>query len=263
VHNTQGHGGGVRPQAAPRLPARWLARLVTLAGLVDIVAMLMPRRMQHLGVLADIIPLIGLQTARAVTGAVGLLLVYLGAGLRRGKREAWWMAVVLAAVSVVVNIVKGFDVDAAAVSALVLVMLLTSRDEFPAAADRMSRWRAIAVAAGFALAGYAAGILEVAARHAALVAGQPARLWFVEVAYGMVGVTGPLQFKSQAAADGLAITTATMGCSPAAPPSCYCCARRPSGRVTHPMMRSACAHSWKSMAPATRWGTSLFEPTSL
>ena len=34
----------MRPLTGPHVPARWLARLVTLAGLVDILAMLMPGR---------------------------------------------------------------------------------------------------------------------------------------------------------------------------------------------------------------------------
>ena len=176
----------------------------------------MPRRLEHMGFLTDVVPLGGLQTARALAVAIGLLLVYLGAGLRRGKREAWWLAVVLAGASIVVNLLKGVDVDAAAISAIVLAMLVTSRAEFPAAADRRRRSRALLGAVGFAVAGYAVGLTDLVVRRGHVAAGQPAARWLVEVAYGMVGVTGPLRFTNPASAGALAVTTATMGCLVAA-----------------------------------------------
>ena len=49
----------------------------------------------------------GLLSARAGTAAVRALLIYLGAGLRRGKHRAWQLAVALAGASVILHVVKG------------------------------------------------------------------------------------------------------------------------------------------------------------
>src|SRR5512138_1156979 len=140
--------------------AGWTARLVALTGLVEILQVVMPPSRERLHLVVEVIPLMGVQTARAVTLAVGLLLVYLGAGLRRRKREAWLLAVVLAAVSVGLNLVKGLDVDAALLSLGLLVVLVATRREFQAAADPVSRWRALAALVGFAAAGLAIGVAE-------------------------------------------------------------------------------------------------------
>jgi lysyl-tRNA synthetase class 2 len=193
------------------LSVRWTARFVALTGVIDLLTVLLPPARDRLRLLTEVVPLTGVQTARAATAAVGLLLIYLSVGLRRRTREAWWVAVALAAVSAVLNVVKGLDLDAAAMSASLLAILLSGRRDYCAAAGRGSRWRALAALAGFGGAGLAFGVAEIAVRSAALVPGQSPRLWIVQAAEGMVGVTGPLRFNHPAVADAVSLTTGTMG----------------------------------------------------
>jgi lysyl-tRNA synthetase class 2 len=191
--------------------ARWVARLVALTGFVDIVAAVLPPNHSRLRLLVDTFTLAGVQTARAATAAVGLLLIYLGRGLRRRSRDAWYLAAGLAAASCVLNIVKGLDIDAAALSGFVLALLVATRGEFQAIAGWASRWRALAALLGFGVAGFALGVAEIATRSARLAPGQPPRLWAEHVLYGMVGVSGPLRFTSPAVDQAVTITTGTMG----------------------------------------------------
>jgi len=190
---------------------RWTARFVALAGVVDLLTVLLPPARDRLRLLTEVVPLTGVQTARAATAAVGLLLIYLSIGLRRRTREAWFVAVALAAVSAGLNVVKGLDLDAAAVSVGLLAILLGGRRDYCAAAGRSSRWRALAALAGFGGAGLAFGVAEIAVRSRALVPGQSPRLWVVHAAEGMVGITGPLRFTHPAVADAVSLTTGTMG----------------------------------------------------
>jgi lysyl-tRNA synthetase class 2 len=182
-----------------------------LVGLFDLLSVLVPLHHERLRLLTEVIPLTGVQTARAATAAVGLLLVYLSVGLRRRTSDAWWVTVVLAALSAVLNIVKGLDLDAAAISVLLMVPLIRSRGAFHAEAGRRSRWQALAALAGFSVFGLVFGMAEIAARSSRLEPGQPVRLWLIHAAYGMVGLDGPLRFRSPAVAGAVSITTGTMG----------------------------------------------------
>src|SRR5690349_247221 len=86
---------GEGPAWSPRPPLsrRAVARLVQAVGLVDVVLSVLPPGRQHrLSLLADVVPTAGMVPARAATGVVGVLLIYLGAGLRRGQRRAWQLA---------------------------------------------------------------------------------------------------------------------------------------------------------------------------
>jgi lysylphosphatidylglycerol synthetase-like protein (DUF2156 family) len=183
----------MRRLVRPATVAGWTARLVTLTGLIEVLQVILPPPHNRLRMVAEIVPMVGVQTARAVTLAVGLVLIYLGAGLRRGKREAWLLAAVLAAAGVVLNMLKGLDVDAAVLSAGVLALLVTTRREFRAVAAPVSRWRALAAFLGFVVAGLGVGVAEIAARSARLVGDPPLHLWVVHAALGMVGVNGPLR----------------------------------------------------------------------
>jgi lysyl-tRNA synthetase, class II len=142
---------------------------------------------------------------------VGLLLIYLGAGLRRRKREAWALAVVLAFFSVGLNLLKGLDVDAALLSAGLLGLLITTRREFRAAADPVSRWRALAALVGFGAAGLAIGVAEIAVRSRHLVGHPPVRTWIADAALGMLGIDGQLRYVGPFTQQTVALTTGAMG----------------------------------------------------
>src|SRR4051812_3747313 len=159
----------------------------------------------------EFVPAAGVLSARTGTALVGLLLVYVGAGLRRGKRRAWQVAVVLAGASVVLHLAKGLDYDAAGVAAVLLVMLLATRDRFTTLADPRTPWRAPTVLAGFALAGFVLGFLEIAVRMNRLT-GSPGVLdWAEESALGLIGLDGPVRFQYHLGAEAVSVTTGACG----------------------------------------------------
>jgi lysyl-tRNA synthetase class 2 len=125
-----------------------------------------------------------------VTVVTGLLLLLVAHALGRRKRRAWRLTVALLAGSVVLHVLKGLDVEEAVVAAALLALLLYLRDDFQAAGDPRTRWRALAVVRELVVADLALGLLVLALRDAD---GS-----FVDrlhhVVLGLVGVSGPVMF---------------------------------------------------------------------
>jgi lysyl-tRNA synthetase, class II len=195
----------------PPLSRNAVARLVQLAGLFDAVTAVLPPRHDRMAALAEFVPAAGILTARAATGAIGLLLVYLGAGLRRGKHRAWQVAVALAGAGVLSHVVKGLDLDAAAVSAGLFAMLVAVRGRFTAIADPRNRWRALGALTGFAGAGFVLGLLEIGVRQNRLLGHPGVRDWAQEALYGLAGVSGPVRFAHPIGAATVTYTTGAFG----------------------------------------------------
>jgi lysyl-tRNA synthetase class 2 len=213
VAMTQLEGAGTAApwRPTPPLSRTAVARLVQLAGLFDAVTAILPPREPRMAALAEFVPTAGILTARAATAVVGLLLIYLGAGLRRGKRRAWQVAVALAGAGTILHLAKGLDYDAAGVSAALLVLLVAVRGRFLAGADPRSRWRAFVALAGFAAAGFVLGFAEIAVRANRLVGAPGVARWAEQSALGLVGVTGPLRFAHPLGAAAVSITTGAFG----------------------------------------------------
>ena len=190
-------------------PRAWLSRsapallaAATLAlGIADIVSAVTPEQRDRLRALRQVVPLSLAHAASATTAVAGLLLVMLAHGLRRRKRRAWRAVVVLLALSVALHIAKGLDAEEAAVALALLVLLVAERRGFYAAGDPRTRWRAPVVFVGMVAASYVAGITLLYARGGAL-RGSPSFLdRSLEVFYGMVGVSGPVAFRTDRSSD--------------------------------------------------------------
>jgi lysyl-tRNA synthetase class 2 len=179
--------------------------------LFDVVTAIAPPRHGRMANLMEFVPAAGVLSARAGTVMIGLLLVYLGAGLRRGKRRAWQVAVGLSAASIALHLVKGLDYDAAVVAAVLLAMLLVTRDRFTTIADPENRWRALTAVLGFATAGFTLGFVEIAIRANRLVGSPGVVDWAKEAALGLIGLDGPVEFRYRFGADAVAWTTGACG----------------------------------------------------
>ncbi len=192
-------------------PRRAISRLVQAAGLFDVITAIAPPRHGRMVAMMEFVPAAGILTARTGTVLAGLLLVYVGAGLRRGKHRAWQVSVALAAASILLHVVKGLDFDAAVVPAALLVVLVATRRRFTAVADPRNPWRAFTALAGFAAAGFALGFLEIAVRMNRLV-GRPGTVdWAKESALGLIGLDGPVRFQYRLGADAVSYTTGACG----------------------------------------------------
>jgi lysyl-tRNA synthetase class 2 len=195
----------------PPLSRNAVARLVQAAGAYNAITAILPARAGRMAALAEYVPAAGILSARAATAVVGLLLIYLGTGLRHGKSRAWQVAVALAAAGVVLHLVKGLDVDAAVVSAGLLALLIAVRGQFHAVADPRNRWRAVVAFAGFAAAGFVLGFAEIAIRQNRLVGHPGVAQWADEALLGLVGVSGPLRFVRPLGAEAVSLTTGAFG----------------------------------------------------
>jgi lysyl-tRNA synthetase, class II len=170
-------------------------------GVVDIVSAVTPERLSRLRMLTSVVPLSLTHIASAGTAVAGLLLVMLGHGLRRRKRRAWRGAVVLLALSAGLNLVKGLDAEEASVAFVLAVALVVLHRQFYAAGDPTTRLRAPVTFVVMAVSSVVLGLGLVYARGGSL-AGRPSFLDRLDhVLLGLVGVTGPLHFRSDRASD--------------------------------------------------------------
>src|SRR5690349_11117791 len=207
---------GAPRTAAPKRPFRWpsargtVARTVQFVGLVNAVACVSPVQRQHFPLLAQALPTTGMVTARTVCGVVGVLLLYLGTGLARGKRRAWQLALILSGVSAVLHVVKG-SVGPAVFALVVLVVLITRRRHFTARGDARNRWRALRAGALFLGSGFVLGFAEIAVRANRLVDHPGVLKWAGHAALGLIGVSGPVRFQHPLGAATVTVTTGAFG----------------------------------------------------
>ena len=181
------------------------ASLVALAtwalGVMSAVDALLPPARDRLQVVLDLLPYQAADSAAAVTAALGVLLLLLAGGLRRRKRRAWVTTVAATSVVAVTHVVKGLDIEEAVASLAVLVLLLACRREFRAEADPIGRGLAVRRFVELTALGTGLGMVLLWA-YGDRVVGSPsigARL--EHVLLGLLAVDGPVQFRSDRAAD--------------------------------------------------------------
>jgi len=121
----------VRRPATPTLLA-WLA---AGAGLLSIVSALTPEMANRVDLIEGVLPPGVPAAARTLVLALGVAAIFLARGLARRKRRAWELAVVVVSASAVAHLVKGLDVEEAAVHVALLVALFRARRQFVAPGD--------------------------------------------------------------------------------------------------------------------------------
>src|SRR5499433_2871314 len=191
------------------ITAGWLALLI---GLADVVSAVIPR-LQLVHRLHRIVPFVpGVLTNVTFTADViiGLLLLMLSHGLRRRKRRAWQAACLLLAFSVLIHLVHAPYLVPGVVSAILLAGLLSYRDEFYAVGDPRTRWLAVRVFGCLLIADVAIGLTYMLMVHGLA---RDYSVWqrIVHTTYGLVGVTGPVQFVPEGRSDFFNILTSSLG----------------------------------------------------
>lgn len=181
------------------------------AGVLDLYSVLTRPRGGRLHELTQVVPGVVTNAAAAATAVAGVLLLLLAHGLRRRKRRAWRAAVLLMAVSVVLHVVKGLDVEEAAVSAALLAGLVRYRADFYAKGDPRTRWRALY--AGVLLLGTSVlvGLVLVRLRIGDAVGPRSLGDQLRHVLLGLVGVEGPIQFRHARPREIVSITLGALG----------------------------------------------------
>jgi lysyl-tRNA synthetase class 2 len=186
------------------------ALLTMLIGLSDILGIFKPDLVYKLHKINYLVPgtlTTGIRTASLI---IGLLLLMLAHGLRRRKRRAFQAVVALLAFDIAIHFLHSMRIPTAVVSLVLLIALLYFRDEFYAEGDPRTRWRALWVAAALVVADVAIGltyILLARGLEADYSLGQRVQ----EVAYGLVGVSGPVQWVPEARGDLFAFFAGALG----------------------------------------------------
>lgn len=190
---------------------RWLARIVGLVGLMTVVSALLPALRQRLDLVLDVLPAVFPAAATTGSLALGIMLILLSGGLRRGKRRAWLLAVVMTAAAVVLHLVKGLDVEEATVAAALLVMLVAGRHHFTARPDPRSPRRILAVAILGPFVATALGWAWLALDADGEVAGTTTIQRIEHAFVGLVGITGPVSFVDEGTYDRAAVALVVLG----------------------------------------------------
>ena len=206
--------GGQQPPADRARQRRWVpvtaALLTFLIGLADILNILRPDLVSRLHRLNSMIPGTLTDVTRSADVLIGLMLLMLAHGLRRRKRRAWQAVVALLAFDIAIHFIHTQRIVTAVVSLVLLIALLYFRDEFYAEGDPRTRWRALWVLGGLIVADVAIGLTYILlARGLARDYSFSQRVQ--EVIYGLVGVSGPVQWAPETRGDLFNLLTSALG----------------------------------------------------
>jgi lysyl-tRNA synthetase class 2 len=174
------------------------ALLCFALGVLDLLSALTPADRSRLMTLREYVPGGVRNASTALTVVTGVLLVLVARGLRRRKRRAWRVGVLLLAGSVALNVLKGLDVEESLVALVLLVLLVAVHGEFYAEGDPRTRWRAAGAFLFLLVAGYGLGMALVGIRAGALAQPYSFTRASEHVLVGLVGVRGPLRWQVDA-----------------------------------------------------------------
>jgi len=116
-------------------PATLLAGGAFLAGTIGIVSALTPDIASRSDFVRGVLPTSVPETARVLTLAFGIVLIWLSRGLRRRTRRAWQLAVLLVVASAFTHLAKALDFEEAMATLVLLGALWGRRRDFTVPGD--------------------------------------------------------------------------------------------------------------------------------
>jgi len=189
------------------------ALLTLLIGLSDILAIFRPDLVYRLHKINYLVPGTLTTVTRSADVIIGLMLLMLAHGLRRRKRRAWQAVAALLAFDIGIHFTNAHRMATTIIAAVLLVALLYFREEFYAEGDRRTRWRALWVFGCLIVADVVIGLTYILLAKG-LATNYSVGQRVQEVIYGLVGVSGPVQWVPEARGDLFAIFTGALGSSP-------------------------------------------------
>ncbi len=114
---------------------RILALITSLVGVINVLSAITPARAGRLAILTKLLPLIVQYGARLTTALSGFALLILAGGLRRRKRSAWLLALVMLVISIASSIIEGLHYRQSFLVVLLALWLLSMRNSFQARSD--------------------------------------------------------------------------------------------------------------------------------
>src|SRR5579875_3172554 len=212
-------GGGPQQHrvalAERRRQRRWVpataALLCMLIGLSDVLAIFEPEWYETLHKINAYVPGTLTNVARSADVIVGLLLLMLSHGLRRRKRRAWQAVIALLVLDLAIHAVhfRTMHLPTTVVAVILLGTLLYFHADFYAVGDRRTRWLALWVFLGLAVADLVIGLTYLSVSPLASSYSFPARL--LDVVAEVSGITGHILFLSDARADTYHAMTTALG----------------------------------------------------
>lgn len=142
-------------------------------------------------------------TAFSTSLISGLILMLLSSGIRKRKRRAWSIAVIILAVGISAEAFRNrIYLEHITVDLVTLVLLVIFRGQFYAKSDPgTKRHPLLALVFGFATF-FILGVLLLIFRHSSAIVGNPSLTEIMQtVLYGLVGISGPVKFTSERVSD--------------------------------------------------------------
>jgi lysyl-tRNA synthetase class 2 len=177
------------------LVLRALGAFLAAVGVLNIASAILAPVQARLDFIGSLVPLAIPHVARVLAVLSGLLLLFGSRQVARGKRRAWQAAVSLLAVSVVLHVVKGLDVEEAAASLVLLAALVAARRRFRAASDAPSFARVIRLAPLLAALPFAYGLAGLWLRRSRIEGGFNLTDALIEVGDRLVWLSGPIHYR--------------------------------------------------------------------
>ena len=143
----------------------------------------------------------------------GFLLIILAQGLRRRKRRAWLITVVIVTLNIGVELLRfRIHFTQMGLAFLLLLILISTRDEFRAKSDPSTRLRPLFILIFGFLFFFVVGILLFYFRHSKNVIGSPTlNDVMITVLAGMIWIAGPVRLASDLLQDTIRITLGAFG----------------------------------------------------
>lgn len=124
----------------------WTAALLTgIVGIVNLVSAVTPSVAARVELIREIFPFQVRAGAHLFAVLAGFILLTLASSLLRRKRVAWLLTLVLLAISMISNLVKGLDYEESILAGVLFAQLLLMRKWFTAQSDRPSLTRGVRV----------------------------------------------------------------------------------------------------------------------
>jgi phosphatidylglycerol lysyltransferase len=106
------------------------AFLIFTLGIVNIISSITPALAERVQRLEDFIPLDAIATSNYFVFIAGLFLLLTAIFMLRGLRNAWWIALIMSALSCVGHLTKAIDFEEAIFALIIFVILIFSRKEY-------------------------------------------------------------------------------------------------------------------------------------
>jgi len=191
----------------------FFGRAAYLFGIFNILANVSRKFRPPANKLDHYVPVFINATAFSTAVFTGIFLIVLARGLQRRKTRARNFAIVALALNVISD---AFRIHRhpiqIAISATLLILLILVRSEFYAVSDPTTKFAPLRALLFSLILVIISGMFIIYFRHAKDLVGNPSiKNIFLTVVEGMIGVSGPVEFRSEAISNTVDITLATLG----------------------------------------------------